>query len=179
MTFGSLVKWDDIEESTLNIPPDDDTRPQPYNRVTDQQVLRAFCDPDPAAPLRHNRRLSIGRDLQYKVLLVTSSFFQIARWWPWVCRFHGDNSSEHAQTCPLSKPKIVLRRLGPEPFQHAGPHWTAPNLKHPGLPYSYLVRPLIVPNPRLIARGKRIVPEGVEVILATQPTPNFQPGMLL
>lgn len=178
MTFGSLVKWDDIEESTLRVDPNDDTHPQPYNRVTDQQVLRAFCDPNPSTPLRHNRRLSIGRDLQYKVLLVTGSFFQIARWWPWVCRFHGDNSPEHAQTCPLSKPKIVLRRLGSEPFQHAG--WMPPPLaKQHAFPYYPAVRPLVVPNPRLIARGKRIVPEGVEVILATQPTPNYQPGMLL
>lgn len=197
MTFRLSMKWDDIQESTLSISPHDDTTPQPppQNRVTDQQVLRAFCEPitysyakgkdhvrafnafNVSGNFPHNRRLRITWDFHGKVLL--ANYYQLARWWPYVCRFHGDNTPEHGALCPLSKPKIVVRRLdltselGLDPFRE---HVIAAI----DLPYPYLVRALLAPpNPRLVARGKQIVPDGVEVILASQPTPNFSPGMLL
>lgn len=187
----SSIKWDDIQEDELRFPAADDTQPQ----RTDQQVLRAFCEVVPLPRAYDlsvlgtllppsNQRLRIEWSISGKVLL--TGFYQIARWWPYVCRFHGDNTPEHGQICPLSRPKIILRRLS-LPVQRYGPVNPNPNL-NPRQPKSWdaslrhhiLVAPLVTPpSPRLVARGKQIVPAGVEVLLAAQPTPNWQPGMEL
>lgn len=155
--------WDDIPESEII---NYEGKP---NHSSDQQVLRSFANYEVCGPSRrlHIRPRPPWRDGE---LALYQSALQVATW-STHCRFHGiTNDPEHAALCPLTRKKIILRRINSNPVTR---DYLAGTTNYP---YPQIVHPLYIRNPLL---KKPIVPESVEVVIAEIASPPGRGEMSL